>query len=68
MVVAGSKRRSVTQAVDSDGIVRSAKADSSRVTGEASLGDVVGSLGTEKESVTTEDGVGSECRSLTEKC
>ena len=41
MVVAGSERRSVAQTVEGDGIVRSAEADSTGVTGEATLGDIV---------------------------
>ena len=64
VVVAGSECGPITQTMDGDGVVRSAEADSTRVTGEATLCDVVGSLGTEKESVTTEDSVGGECRSL----
>ena len=64
VVVAGSEGGSIAQAVDGDGVVRSAEADSTRVTGEAALGDVVSSFGTNEESVTTEDGVGSKCWSL----
>ena len=50
--------------MDGNGVVGSAEADSTRVTGEASLGDVVSSLGTDKESIATKDGIGSECWSL----
>lgn len=64
MIVAGSECGSIAQAVEGDGIVRSAKADSTGVTGETTLGDVVSSLGTKEESITTEDGVSSECWSL----
>ena len=64
VVVAGSESGSVAQAVEGDSVVGSAEADSTRVTGKTALGDVVRSLGTNKESVTTEDGVGSECWSL----
>jgi hypothetical protein len=64
VVIAGSERRRVTQAVDSDGIVWGAEANSTRVTREATLSDVVRCLGTKEESITTEDGVGSECWSL----
>lgn len=64
MIVAGSERRPVAQAVEGNGVVRSAEADSTGVTGETALGDVVRSLGTDEESVTAEDGVGSEGWSL----
>ena len=64
VVVASSESGSIAQAVEGDGVVGSAEADGTRVTGKATLGDVVRSLGTNKESVTTEDGVGSECWSL----
>ena len=67
MVVAGGERRSITQAVESNGIVRSAETDGTGVTGETTLCDVVRGLGAEEESVTTEDGVGSERRSLKQK-
>ena len=64
MVVTGSESGSITQAVDGDGVVGSAEADSTGVTGEATLGDIVGRISTDKESVTTKDGVCSECWSL----
>jgi len=64
VVVTSSESRSITQAVDSDGVVGSTKADSTGVTGEAALSDVVRRLSTNEESVTTKDGVGSECWSL----
>ena len=64
MIVTGSECGSIAQAVESDSIVRSAEADSTGVAGELSVGDVVSGLGTEEESVTTEDGVGGECWSL----
>ena len=50
--------------MDGNSIVWGAEANGTGVTGEATLGDVVRSLGTEEESVTTEDGVGSKCWSL----
>ena len=64
MIIAGSESRAVTQAVDGDGVVGSAKSDSTGVTGESTLGDVVRCLGANKEPVTTEDGIGSKCWSL----
>lgn len=64
VVVAGSECGPITQVVDGDSIVGSAEANSTRVTGEATFGDVVRCLGTEEESVTTEDSIGSECWSL----
>lgn len=66
VVVAGSESRSIAQAVDGDGVVRGAKADGTRVAGDATLRDIVRSLGTNEESITTKNGVGSECGSL--KC
>ena len=41
MIVAGSKSRPISQTVDCDGVVGGAEADGTRVTGEATLGDVV---------------------------
>ena len=64
VVVTGSESRSIAQTMDGDGIIRSTEADSTRATGEATLGDVVRCVGTDEEPVTTEDGVGSECWSL----
>ena len=64
VVITGSESRSITQAVDGDGVVGSAEADSTGVTGEATLGDIVGCISTDKESITTKDSVGGECWSL----
>lgn len=64
VVVAGSVRGPITQAVDGDSVVGSAEADGTGVTGEATLGDVVRCLSSEEESITTEDSVGGECWSL----
>ena len=50
--------------MDSDGIVGSAEADSTRVTSEATLGDIVRRISTNEESITTEDGVSRERWSL----
>ena len=41
VVVASSESRPVAQAVECDGVVGSAEADGTRVTGKAALGDVV---------------------------
>ena len=59
-----SERRSIAQAVDGNDAVRSTEADDTSATGEATLGDIVSSLGTNEESVATEDGVGSKSWSL----
>jgi len=50
--------------MDSDGVVGSAKADSTGVTGEATLCDVVRCIGTNEESIAAKDGVCSESWSL----
>lgn len=60
MVIAGSESRSIAQAVDGNGVVRGAEADSTGVAGKATLGNVVRCFGTNEESVATEDRVGSE--------
>ena len=41
MVVAGSESRPIAQAVECDGVVGSTEADGARVTGEATLCDIV---------------------------
>lgn len=64
MIITCSESRSITQAVDGNGIVGSAKADSTGVTGEATLCDVVRCIGTNEESIAAEDGVCSESWSL----
>ena len=66
VVVAGSKSRSITQAVDGNGVVRGAETDSTGVTGKATLGNVVRCFGANEESVAAEDRVGSERWSLKE--
>jgi hypothetical protein len=50
--------------VNGDSVVGSAEADSTGVTGEATLGDVVSGLGTDEETVATKDGISGECWSL----
>jgi len=64
VIVTGSESGPIAQTMDGDGIIRGTEADSTGATGEATLGDVVRRVGTDEESVTTEDGVGSECWSL----
>ena len=66
VVVAGGESRSIAQTVDGYGVVGSAEADGTGVTGDATLSDVVGSLSTNEESVTAENGVSSECWTLIE--
>lgn len=64
VIVAGGERGQVTQPVNCDGVIRSTKADGGRVPGKATLGDIVSGLSAEEEPIATEDGVGSERRSL----
>lgn len=60
MVVARGEGVEVVETVDGDGVLGGIVADSGGVAGDLALGDVVGSLGTEKEAITTKDGVCSE--------
>jgi hypothetical protein len=64
VVVAGGERVEVVQAVNSDRVLGRIVTDSSSVLGELALGDVVGSLGTNKESITANNAVSSNSRSL----
>ena len=64
MVVTCSESRSITQAVNGDGVIGSAETDSTGGTGEATLCDVVGCFGANEESIATKDGVCSESWSL----
>ena len=67
MVVARGEGVEVVEAMNSQGILRGIIANSSGVAGNFSLGDVVGSLGTKEEAITTEDGVCSESGTLDTK-
>lgn len=60
MVVARGEGVEVVEAMDCDGVLRGIVADSGRVAGNFALSDVVSCLCTEKEAITTEDGVRSE--------
>jgi len=60
VVVAGGEGGEVSETVDGDGVLRGGEADGTGVSGDSTGGDVVGSLGTDEETVTTENGVGGE--------
>lgn len=60
MVIARGEGVEVVETVDGDGVLRGIEAERSRVAGDFTLGHVVSSLGTEKETITTEDGVCGE--------
>lgn len=64
VVVAGGEGIQVAKAVKGDSIFRGVVANGSRVTGDLALSDVVRSLGTNEESITTENSVGGERRTL----
>lgn len=50
--------------MDGDSVLGCAEADSSGITGDLALSDVVGSLSTKEETITADDGVSSESGSL----
>lgn len=50
--------------MDGDGVVGGTETNSTGVTGETTLGDIVGRFGTNEEPVATKDRVGSERWSL----
>lgn len=64
VVVARGEGVEVIETVKGDGILGSIVTDSSGVAGDLALGDVVSSLGTKKETITTEDGVCGESGTL----
>lgn len=64
MVVAGGEGAQVPEAMDGDGVLWGGVTDGAGVAGDLALGDVVGSLGTDQETVTTENGVSGEGRAL----
>ena len=65
VVVARSECAQVTETVKSDSVLWRAEANSSVVSGDLSLCDVVGSLSAEEESITADDGISSEGWALT---
>ena len=64
VIVAGSECRQVAEAMDSDGIFGSGKPAGSCVTGDLAGSDIEGSLGTNKETVATDHGIGGDGRTL----
>lgn len=64
MVVAGGEEAEVVETVDGDSVFRGVVANGRGGASDFSLGDVVGRLGTDKETVATEDGVSGECGAL----
>ena len=67
VVVARGEGVEVVETVNGDGVLRGIIADSSSVAGNVALGDIVSSLGTKKEAITTDDGVCSESGTLDTK-
>lgn len=64
MVVACRESAEVAEAVEGNGVLRSAEADGSRVLGDLSLSHIVRSLTTDEETVTAKDGVRRESGTL----
>jgi hypothetical protein len=60
VVVARSERVKVAEAVEGDGVLSRGVTDGSGVAGDATLGNVVGRLGTSDEAVTADDSVSGE--------
>lgn len=64
VVVACSESAQVTETVEGDGVLGGTVAEGSSVTSDLALSNVVRGLGTEEETVTTENGVSSESGAL----
>lgn len=64
VVVAGGEGAQVPESMDGDGVLWGGVTDGAGVAGDLALGDVVGSLGTDQETVTAENGVSGEGRAL----
>ena len=64
VVVARGKSAQVGETVERDGVLGRGEADGGRVLGDTTLGDIVGSLGTDKEPITPEHGVGGKSGAL----
>lgn len=64
VVVRSGEGGEVAQTVQGDGVVRGGVAESTGVSGDGTRGDIVGGLGTDKEAVTADNGVGGEGRAL----
>jgi hypothetical protein len=64
VVVAGGEGLQVVKAVNGHSVFRRVVTKSSSVTSDVALSDVVSSLSTNKESITAQNGVGSESGAL----
>ena len=64
MVVAHSECGQVRETVNGNGVLRRGEPGRGSVAGEFALGNIVRRLGTNKEAVTTDDGVRGEGRAL----
>jgi acetyl-CoA acetyltransferase len=57
VVVAGMESMQIAESVEGNGVVRSVVTDSSRVTGDFALCDVISSFGTDEEAIASKDGI-----------
>ena len=64
VVVAGGEGVEVVQPVKGDSVLRGIIPESSSITGDVATSDVVGSLSTNEETITTKNSVSSESRAL----
>lgn len=64
MVVASAEGREVAQTVKGDGVLGSGESESSGVSGDGARGHIVRGLATDKETISTDDGIGSESGTL----
>jgi len=66
VVVAGAEGGEVSETVEGDGVFRGGEANGTGVSGDSTGGDVVRGFGTDKETVPTDNSVGSEGWALEE--
>ena len=64
VVVGSGEGGQVSETVKGDGVVRGGVTESTGVSGDGTGGDIVRSLGTNKETVSANNSVGSEGRAL----
>jgi hypothetical protein len=64
VVVAGSESGQVSETVEGDGVLGRRESNGTGVSRDSARVDIVGRLGTDKETVTAENGVGGEAGSL----
>lgn len=64
VVVGGRVGRQIAQSVQSNGVLRSGEPESSSIASDLARRHIVGSLSTEKEAITSNNGIGREGRSL----